>query len=185
MAMKQTIHRRIETCQAVNFQGNRKPANQTEKLSSMKKISVLLALFAAGWSAACAAPTSTNSAAANRILMIDSSSMPIGGGSATLTIGALQRVNGVYIGDYKLKVFPYFLKERQRPAGHPRVGCIAGQGQPRQSRGDHRHRHHQRQRWPVPAHRGHCHAGGHQPRKAQAVVHGRQPANDVHANVSL
>ncbi len=76
----------------------------------MKKISVLLALFAAGWSAACAAPTSTNSVAANRILMIDSSSMPIGGGSATLTIGALQRVNGVYIGDYKLKVFPYFLK---------------------------------------------------------------------------
>jgi len=36
--------------------------------------------------------------------------MPIGGGSATLTIGALQRVNGVYLGDYKLKVFPYFAK---------------------------------------------------------------------------
>ena len=74
----------------------------------MKKISVLLALFAAGWIVACAAPASTNSTAANRILLIDSSSMPIAGGSATLTIGALQRVNGVYLGDYKLMVFPYF-----------------------------------------------------------------------------
>jgi hypothetical protein len=79
-------------------------------LKVYEKISVLLALFAAGWSAACAAPNSTNSATANRNLMIGSSSMPIGGGSATLTIGALQRVNGVYIGDYKFKVFPYFLK---------------------------------------------------------------------------
>jgi hypothetical protein len=76
----------------------------------MKKISFLLALLIAGWSAAGAAPASTNSAAANRILIIDSSSMPIGGGSATLIIGTLHRVNGVYIGDYKLKVFPYFLK---------------------------------------------------------------------------
>ena len=76
----------------------------------MKKISVLLALFAAGWIVACAAPASTNSTAANRILLIDSSSMPIAGGSATLTIGALQSVNGVYLGDYKLKVFPYFSK---------------------------------------------------------------------------
>jgi hypothetical protein len=74
----------------------------------MKKIIVLLALFMAGWSAACAAPASISSVAANRILIIDSSSMPIGGGIATLTIGALQRVNGVYTGDYKLKVFPYF-----------------------------------------------------------------------------
>jgi hypothetical protein len=64
----------------------------------------------AGWGDAHAAPASTNSAPANRVLMIDSSSMPIAGGKATLTIGALQRTNGVYTGDYKLKVFPYFLK---------------------------------------------------------------------------
>ena len=36
--------------------------------------------------------------------------MPIAGGKATLTIGPLQRTNGTYAGDYKLKVFPYFLK---------------------------------------------------------------------------
>ena len=76
----------------------------------MKKLSVLLALCAVGWSAACAAPTSTNSAPVNRILRIDSSSMSIAGGIARLTIGPLQRVNGVYIGDYELKVFPYFFK---------------------------------------------------------------------------
>jgi hypothetical protein len=57
-----------------------------------------------------AALTSTNSASSNRILMIDRSSMPIGAGKATLIIGALQRVNGVYSGDYKIEVFPYFFK---------------------------------------------------------------------------
>jgi len=45
--------------------------------------------------------------------MIDPSSMPIATGKATLIIGALQRVDGVYTGDYKLKVFPYFLKNEK------------------------------------------------------------------------
>jgi hypothetical protein len=79
----------------------------------MKIIPVLLALLAAGWSAAQAAPPLTNSAAASRVLMIDSSSMSLGGGSATLIIGALRRANGVYVGDYKIKVFPYFLKNEK------------------------------------------------------------------------
>jgi hypothetical protein len=57
-----------------------------------------------------AAPASTNSSATNRILMIDASSMPIAGGKAILTIGVLQRADGVYSGDYRIKVFPYFLK---------------------------------------------------------------------------
>jgi len=39
--------------------------------------------------------------------------MPIAGGKATLTIGALQRADGVYTGDYKVKVFPYFLKNEK------------------------------------------------------------------------
>ena len=78
-----------------------------------KRIIVLLALLAAGWGDICAAPTTTNSASTNRILMIDPSSMPIATGKATLIIGALQRVDGVYTGDYKLKVFPYFLKNEK------------------------------------------------------------------------
>ena len=69
----------------------------------MKKITVLLALLTAGWNIARAVPPLTNSAAAaSRVLMIDSSSMPISGGSATLIIGALRRANGVYVGDYKI-----------------------------------------------------------------------------------
>jgi hypothetical protein len=36
--------------------------------------------------------------------------MPVAKGKATLTIGALQRTNGVYSGDYRIKVTPYFFK---------------------------------------------------------------------------
>ena len=45
--------------------------------------------------------------------MIDTSSMPIATGKATLIIGALQRADGVYSGDYKIKVFPYFLQNEK------------------------------------------------------------------------
>ena len=79
----------------------------------MKRIIILLVLLAIGWSYAQAATASTNSAPANRILMIDSSSMPVAAGRATLIIGALQRTNGVYSGDYRIKVFPYFLKSEK------------------------------------------------------------------------
>src|SRR5262245_11346571 len=46
----------------------------------------------------------------NRLLMIDPSSMPITAGKATLTIGVLQRTNGVYSGEYKMNISPYFFK---------------------------------------------------------------------------
>src|ERR1035438_707306 len=80
---------------------------------SMKRIIFLLALLAAGWSPAHAASPSTNSASSNRILMIDASSMPVAEGKATLTIGALKRADGIYTGDYRIKVFPYFLKNEK------------------------------------------------------------------------
>jgi hypothetical protein len=73
----------------------------------------LLALLAAGWAGIHTASGSTNSAAANRLLLVDPSSMPVAAGKATLTIGALQRTNGVYSGDYKVKVFPYFFKSEK------------------------------------------------------------------------
>ena len=79
----------------------------------MKRITVLLALLAVGWCAAQAASASTNSAPANRILLIDPSSMPVAAGKATLIVGALRRANGVYTGEYKLKVFPWFLKNEK------------------------------------------------------------------------
>jgi len=55
----------------------------------------------------------TNSASTNLTLIIEPSSMPVDAGKATLTIGALQRVGGVYTGDYKVTVFPYFLKNEK------------------------------------------------------------------------
>ena len=57
-----------------------------------------------------AASASTNSASTNLTLMIEPSSMPVNAGRATLIIGALQRGAGVYLGRYKIKVFPWFLK---------------------------------------------------------------------------
>lgn len=68
---------------------------------------VLLALHSSG---ARAAPPSTNAASTNRILRIEPSSMPIAKGTATLTIGVLERAAGIYTGDYKVNVFPYFFK---------------------------------------------------------------------------
>jgi hypothetical protein len=52
----------------------------------------------------------TNSVPNYQTLIIDSSSMPVDAGTATLIIGALQRANGVYSGNYKIKVFPWFSK---------------------------------------------------------------------------
>ncbi len=79
----------------------------------MKRITVLLVLLVAGWGDAHAAPALTNSAAASRVLLIDPSSMPVVAGQAVLTIGPLLRTNGVFAGDYKLKVFPYFLNNEK------------------------------------------------------------------------
>jgi hypothetical protein len=79
----------------------------------MKRIAVWLVLLAAGGSAALAAPPATNAAAADRVLTIGSSSMRVGVNKVTLIIGSLQRADGVYTGDYRLKVFPYFLKNEK------------------------------------------------------------------------
>jgi hypothetical protein len=79
----------------------------------MKRITILLALLAAGWGETHATPVTTNSAPADRILMIDPSSMAVATGKATLIIGALQRADGVYSGEYKIKVFPYFFKNEK------------------------------------------------------------------------
>ncbi len=79
----------------------------------MKRITILLALATIGWGDVHAAPALTNSAAGNRVLMVDPSSVPVAAGKATLTIGALQRTNGIYTGNYKIRVFPYFLKNEK------------------------------------------------------------------------
>jgi hypothetical protein len=79
----------------------------------MKLKLALLALLAAGLSNGSAAPDSATSASTNRVLMIDPSSMAVVAGKATLTIDPLERVNGVYSGNYKIKVSPYFFKSEK------------------------------------------------------------------------
>jgi hypothetical protein len=79
----------------------------------MRQITLLLTLLAVGWSASLAALASTNSALTNRVLLIDRSFMRVDAGKATLTIGPLERTNGVYTGDYKLTVFPWFLNNEK------------------------------------------------------------------------
>lgn len=39
--------------------------------------------------------------------------MPVAAGKATLTIGLLQRTNGIYTGSYKINVSPYFYKSEK------------------------------------------------------------------------
>ncbi len=80
---------------------------------NMKRIVILLALLAASFSSAHASPVSTNSAPFDRILLVDASSTPVAAGKATLIISPLQRTNGTFVGEYKLKVFPYFFKNEQ------------------------------------------------------------------------
>jgi hypothetical protein len=82
-------------------------------MNFIKRMLILLALLPAGWGHAQSGPLSTNSAAANRVLMVDASSMPLTLGRATLTIGLLERTNGVYTGNYRVKVFPYFFKNER------------------------------------------------------------------------
>lgn len=79
----------------------------------MRLIIFINLLLAAICGDARAALDSTNAAVADRILTIETSSMPVPAGKATLIIGPLLRTNGVYAGDYQLKVFPYFYKNEK------------------------------------------------------------------------
>jgi hypothetical protein len=79
----------------------------------MKLLLKVLVFLAIGCGGIRATPVPTNPAPINRVLMIDSSSMPIASGKVTLTIGALQRAGGVYSGDYKINVSPYFFKNEK------------------------------------------------------------------------
>jgi hypothetical protein len=79
----------------------------------MKRILLLLTFLAAGLGAVPAAPPGIHSASPDRMLVLDCSVMPLTLGKATLTLGALGRTNGVYAGDYRIRVSPYFLKNEK------------------------------------------------------------------------
>jgi hypothetical protein len=74
----------------------------------MPKTILCLLLLASSWGAAQAAPPQTNSA--GRVLILENSTMPLTTAKATLIIGPLTHTNSLYVGDFKVTVFPYFFK---------------------------------------------------------------------------
>jgi hypothetical protein len=74
----------------------------------MPKTILCLLLLASSWGATQAVPTTTNSA--SRVLILENSTMPLTTARATLIVGPLTRTNGIYAGDFKVKVFPYYFK---------------------------------------------------------------------------
>jgi hypothetical protein len=60
-----------------------------------------------------AAPTATNTTSPERVLLISPSSTRVGFSKVTLTVEPLVRANGVYSGNYKISVFPYFFKNQK------------------------------------------------------------------------
>ncbi len=79
-------------------------------LARVHKTVLMLLLLASGLRAALAAPTAMESAIAGRVLILDNSTVPLKTAKATLIVGPLTRTNGIYAGDFKVKVFPYFFK---------------------------------------------------------------------------
>ncbi len=146
-------------------------------MNFIKRMLILLALLADGWGQAQSGTLSTSSAAANRMLMVDSSSMLLTLGRATLTIGPMRLTNGVYTGNYKVKVFPYFLKNDRGSLAiiasdvsitQINVGKITEISATATSSKDTRSR-------PIAAT---VTPAGHQSRNAQGVFHGERPKND-------
>jgi hypothetical protein len=81
------------------------------RFGSLKLIAVPLAL---GLSIARADPPQLNST--GRIaakLFIAPSSSELAGGTARLAVGPLSRDGSFYVGDYRIKVFPYFFKSER------------------------------------------------------------------------
>jgi hypothetical protein len=76
----------------------------------MYKTVLFLLLLAPSWGAAEAEPAVIGSTIATRVLILENSTMPLPTAKATLIVGPLTRTNGVYVGNFKVRVFPYFFK---------------------------------------------------------------------------
>jgi hypothetical protein len=77
----------------------------------MFKTALFALLLATTWGAAQTTPTATNPA--SRTLILDNSSMSLPTAKATLIVGPLTCSNHVYVGEFKVKVFPYFFKNQR------------------------------------------------------------------------
>ncbi|MEI7534193.1 MAG: hypothetical protein WCK57_07460 [Verrucomicrobiae bacterium] len=77
----------------------------------MYKTVLFALLLATTWGAAQTTPPATNSA--GRTLILENSTMSLPTAKATLIIGPLICSNHVYVGEFKVKVFPYFFKNQR------------------------------------------------------------------------
>ena len=78
----------------------------------LKRLSSLIgSILALGLAAAAAEiPLSDSADRISSILVIAPSSSKLAGGTAKLAAGPLNRDGSLYVGDYRIKVFPYFFK---------------------------------------------------------------------------
>ena len=74
----------------------------------MRKIIWCLLLQVLSLHVTLAAPPSTNTA--SPVLILENSTLPLMTAKATLIVSPLTRTNGVYAGDFKVKIFPYFFR---------------------------------------------------------------------------
>jgi hypothetical protein len=74
----------------------------------MSKSILCLLLLTSTWSATRAVAATNNSA--GPVLILENSTMPLPTAKATLIVGPLTRTNDLYVGDFKVKIFPYFFK---------------------------------------------------------------------------
>jgi hypothetical protein len=70
----------------------------------------LLTLLALNWAGAQVSPFAEQAAMPKGVLFLEPCSTAVPGGKATLTVGVLTRRAETYVGEYKLKVSPYFFK---------------------------------------------------------------------------
>jgi hypothetical protein len=79
----------------------------------MFKTILCLLLLVSSWGAVQAASPASNRAADGPALILENSTMPLPTAVATLIVSPLARTNGTYVGDFKLKIFPYFFKNQK------------------------------------------------------------------------
>ena len=78
------------------------------------KLAILgLLLFVGSWAHGEGTSTSTNALPISRKLVLGPSSAPVPGGKANLIVGTLTLGSGAYLGDYDMKVSPFFFESEK------------------------------------------------------------------------
>ncbi len=71
---------------------------------------LLLLATSCGTAQTISTPSPATNTVAGRSLILEKSTMELPTAWATLIVGPLTRTNGIYVGDFRVKVFPYYFK---------------------------------------------------------------------------